>query len=202
MRIPWLILLTLLTATSGLQANTIDSIPLFRVEQGKPVPFHLRDDTRYVAFYFSASWCPPCRTTTPALADEYHRMIARDAMPVEVILVGDDRTEKDMLAYIKRYDMPWPAVSWSSRQMLDGYAVQGIPHLALVDRKTGKLITAGTGASGEGSVESVVDRIRELTGDTDAEPFRTGNFLSRFGLIIAIAAATGIIFLIRSLRAR
>ena len=136
-------------------ASELDSLPLVMPEAStsqKLVPYKLRPETEYVAFYFSASWCGPCRATTPALVEEYQRMKDQKNQLVEVVLVSSDRTEKVMVDYIKRYHMPWPAVAWQSRMMTDDYAAQGIPHLALVRRSTGEVVAQGSGANGEGSV--------------------------------------------------
>jgi len=91
---------------------------------------------KYWAFYYSASWCPPCRAFTPDLVSFY-----RDFKPshpdFELIFVNDDRSEDDMLAYMRNDSMPWPAVwfndindpSLEAKQ----YCGDGIPCLVLVD---------------------------------------------------------------------
>lgn len=183
----WFILILFACLVGALPAQPLDSIPLIRLEQGEQRPVRLKQETRYVAFYFSASWCPPCRTTTPALAEEYQRMLSLETMPVEIVLVGNDRSEKQMLQYIERYQMPWPAIPWHARHHTDPYAARGIPHLALVERASGKLIASGTGSSGDGSIESVVTKIREINGDSQSAPFRTRSPLARFAVLIAIA---------------
>lgn len=167
-------------------AAELDSLPLIRLDQQtseKTAPFQLRSDTRYLAFYYSASWCPPCRTTTPALVDEYQRMLAKDAMPVEFILVSGDRSEQGALDYMEHYKMPWPALAWDSRGLANAYAARGIPHLALVEIASGKLIAQGTGTS----IDSVVDQIREITGVTTGKPFRAGSLFGRYGMLIVIS---------------
>jgi nucleoredoxin len=91
---------------------------------------------KYWAFYYSASWCPPCRAFTPDLVSFY-----RDFKPghpdFELIFVNDDQSEDDMLAYMRNDAMPWPAVWFNdiNDPALDAkrYCGEGIPCLVLVD---------------------------------------------------------------------
>jgi nucleoredoxin len=91
---------------------------------------------KYWAFYYSASWCPPCRAFTPDLVSFY-----RDFKPAhpdfELIFVNDDNNEEDMLNYMKGDSMPWPAVWYSDidNPELEAkkYCGDGIPCLVLVD---------------------------------------------------------------------
>ena len=91
---------------------------------------------RYWAFYYSASWCPPCRAFTPDLVSFY-----RDFKPshpdFELIFVNEDRSEDDMLNYMKSDSMPWPAVWYADIENPDleakKYCGEGIPCLVLVD---------------------------------------------------------------------
>jgi thiol-disulfide isomerase/thioredoxin len=195
-----LLLFALIISPTALQANDLDSIPMFRLDQGERTSFQLRPETTHVAFYYSASWCPPCRKTTPALVEEYRRMLAADTMPVEIVLVCDDRTEDKMIHYIKKYEMPWPVVVWGSRATTEPFAAQGIPCLTLVNRTSGKIIAQGTGVSGEGSVETVVAEIREITGIQTETPFRTQGTLSRYGTLIAVGMTCLAILAIRKWR--
>ncbi|MEJ6572798.1 MAG: thioredoxin-like domain-containing protein [Akkermansiaceae bacterium] len=182
----WLVFITVVNAES------LDGVPLYRLENGEGVPFKLKDDTTHVAFYFSASWCPPCRKTTPPLVEEYQRMLDQEGMPVEIVLVGSDQTEGKMFDYIKKYQMTWPAVVYSARGLVDKYAANGIPHMVLVDRHSGAVISHGTGLSG---IEEVVTRMRYFS-KVDAEtPFKAGSFLSKYGVLIAVAVCfIGIFF--------
>ncbi len=86
---------------------------------------------KYVGFYFSASWCPPCRSFTPDLvafreshADEF-----------EVLLVGADRSAAEQTRYMQEYDMPWPALPYGSKkaeELSETFGIRGIPALVVV----------------------------------------------------------------------
>jgi len=178
----WIMMILIMVGAA--QAAVFPKLDLFRLEGGEKVPFALKSETKYVALYQSASWCPPCRKTTPRLVEEYQRMLKMENMPVEIILVSGDRSEEDTLDYMKLYDMPWPAVEWASIPELNGYAAEGIPHLVLVEIATGKVITKGTGPSG---VEAAVERMREHTGVTSDSAFKVGGFMDKYGLLVMVA---------------
>ncbi|BDS08135.1 hypothetical protein NT6N_31750 [Oceaniferula spumae] len=181
-----------------LHATPLAKFHMFRLEDGKKkVVQALKPETRYVAYYFSASWCGPCRTTTPSLVAEYDRMTAQDKLTVEIVLVGSDRSEKDVIRYMENYQMRWPALEWESIPDANPYAPEGIPHLAIVDLKTGEVISKGTGPSG---VEAVVMRMREFSGVNEDKPFKAGSFADRYGLLIAVVLSCLAIFLFQKRR--
>jgi len=173
------------------QGGVFPMMDLFRIEDGEKVPYSLKPETKYVAFYQSASWCPPCRKTMPPLIEEYQRMLEMDQLPVELILLSADHSEEDMLGYMKRYQMPWPAVEWAERSSVSKYQADGIPHLVLVDLETGRVITKGTGPQG---LEVAVERMREYTGVTSEEEFKVEGILDKYGLLIMVGITCVLIF--------
>jgi len=110
---------------------------LVRLEQGVLKPFDIRK-LRGVKFYglmFSAGWCGPCREFAPQLLDSYRRL--KEMYPeFELVLVSNDRSPADMLAYMREENMPWPAVKYSELGHIDSITRlegPGIPCLVLVD---------------------------------------------------------------------
>lgn len=94
---------------------------------------------RFVAIYYSASWCGPCRQFTPELVKAY-RELKQQHPEFEVVFVSADRSAIDMLGYMREDAMPWPAVRYERReQPMLAYAGPGIPCLVLVDA-TGKVL--------------------------------------------------------------
>ena len=92
------------------------------------------------AFYFSASWCPPCVQTTPLLAAAYKSLRARGKR-FEMVLVPQDHTEEEYLAY--RATQPWPALPFGGHlpaYLAQRFQVGSIPCLVLVD-SSGRLIS-------------------------------------------------------------
>jgi len=93
-----------------------------------------------VALYFSAHWCPPCRSFTPMLAKAYKEHLK--GKDLEIIFVSSDRDERAFASYHK--EMPWLALPFGDRARKGGlgsrFGVQGIPCLVLIDAK-GNLVT-------------------------------------------------------------
>lgn len=90
---------------------------------------------RFVAFYYSAGWCGPCRQFTPQLVKTYEKLRA-EFPELEVVFVSADRSAGDMRDYMRADRMAWPAVKFDAIQAspdLTRYAGDGIPCLVLVD---------------------------------------------------------------------
>ncbi len=101
-----------------------------------PAPRERLDGARYVAVYYSAHWCPPCRAFTPELVEFYNK--AKTRRPeLEVIFVSSDRNEDAMKGYMKEYKMPWPALDFdakkSTRALRRPDHERGIPNLVFMD---------------------------------------------------------------------
>lgn len=94
---------------------------------------------KIVAFYFSASWCGPCRGFTPTLV-KFYKQVAKKKN-VEIVFISSDKTEKDMKAYMKK--MPWLAVPFNAQArnaFKKEMQVRGIPTLIVFD-ENGKIIS-------------------------------------------------------------
>ncbi|CAL8334979.1 unnamed protein product [Boreogadus saida] len=95
----------------------------------------------YVGVYFSAHWCPPCRSLTRVLVESY-RAIKESGQKFEIVFVSADRSEESFQQYFS--EMPWLAVPYSDearRSRLNRlYGIQGIPTLILLDAE-GHMIT-------------------------------------------------------------
>lgn len=196
--VKWMLLGVVLVAGSAV-AESLDDVPLYRLYDGGSEGFKLRGETRYVAFYYSASWCGPCRRSTPPLVEEYGRMQRMEEMPVEVVLVGADETEAEMFSYMERYGMEWPAVVFSKAGMVDKYAARGVPSLVLVERASGRVVSHGVGPGG---VEEVVARMREITEVKAERPFEVGGWSSRYGVLIAVGLSILAIFFYQKWRGK
>jgi len=94
-----------------------------------------------VFFYFSASWCPPCRGFTPQLVEFYTKYHVEKKF--DVVLVSWDEAKDDFSDYYAK--MPWYALPFEDREGMNhltkGFQVQSIPTLIGVEADSGKIIT-------------------------------------------------------------
>lgn len=98
---------------------------------------------KYVALYFSAHWCGPCRGFTPKLAEQYKK-ITGAGKNWEVVFCSSDQDDSAFKSYYK--SMPWLALPYANRDLKEKlsnkYGVRGIPTLVLLNEQ-GELITTG-----------------------------------------------------------
>eukprot|EP00798_Chlamydomonas_sp_ICE-L_P011141 gene11141-18759_t len=110
---------------------------------------------KYVGLYFSAHWCPPCKSFTPKLAQVYDDVLKKD-LPFEIIFVSSDKSKSEFDRYYA--EMPWTAVPFTSSAVRSKlgktFGLQGIPTLVIVSPE-GKVVSgnariavAKKGASG------------------------------------------------------
>ena len=101
-----------------------------------------------VGIYFSAHWCPPCRSFTPNLV----KFRDKNQKDFEVVFVSSDSSPKEQLDYMKEADMKWytlPHRSDEANALAKKFEVRGIPSLVVVSEE-GKTITK----NGRGDVSS------------------------------------------------
>jgi nucleoredoxin len=101
----------------------------------KPVPREQTNGAKFIAFYYSAKWCPPCRAFTPDLVNAYARIKAKHP-EFELVFVSSDRDADAMADYMKSYKMDFPAVLFDVRDQLPVLArpdhERGIPNLVFM----------------------------------------------------------------------
>jgi len=140
------------------------SYHLVKLDHGVLKPFDTAslNNVKYFAFYYSASWCPPCRAFTPKLVDFYNSFKPQHPN-FELIFVNHDNSADDMLAYMKADAMTWPAARFED---IDGsnanqYCGEGIPDLVLVD-SDGKVLSNSFQGSDYVGPEKVIDDIKSM----------------------------------------
>jgi nucleoredoxin len=104
------------------------SVPLAEALAGK----------KFVAVYFSAHWCPPCRAFTPVLSKFFTENA--DKLGLALVFVSSDQDEdafKDYFASMS-WDLALPFED--SHKEVVGGDVKGIPTLKIFDAETGKLV--------------------------------------------------------------
>jgi nucleoredoxin len=130
-----------LSAQNSVYSSVQHSLVKFTGRNVESIDASSLEDARYVAIYFSASWCPPCRAFTPSLVNWYNRNKASNPH-FELIFVSSDNSAADMENYMKAYSMEWPALAFNKRNVgsLVRYKGSGIPCLVLID-ETGTVLS-------------------------------------------------------------
>ena len=150
------------SSPTGLAAKF--SYHLVKLDHGNLKPFDTANlnNVKYFAFYYSASWCPPCRAFTPKLVDFYNSFKPQHPN-FELIFVNHDNSSDAMLAYMKGDSMPWPAARFEDIEGSNAnqYCGEGIPDLVLVDAN-GKVLSDSFKGSGYVGPDKVMDDIKRM----------------------------------------
>ena len=99
---------------------------------------------KIVGLYFSAHWCPPCRSFTPLLV-KFRDDMVKQGKNFEVVFISSDKNETAMQGYMKDTKMQWLAVPFDSPRkgkIKNKYGVSGIPTLIIL-APDGNTITSG-----------------------------------------------------------
>lgn len=154
----FLLALLAITLVSSANASFYDTI------KGSISKTSASPEPKFVALYFSAHWCPPCRMFTPKLV-EWYKTFKQAHPEFELVFVSSDRDEAAMNAYIKETSMPWPHATFdnSKNPLFTKYASEGIPYLVLVG-EDGKALTALPGNEWQSPME-VLGKIEKLVGN-------------------------------------
>jgi nucleoredoxin len=108
-------------------------------ERGQSVPSSQLEKSRYTLVYYSAHWCPPCRTFSPSLVSFYKKYQDRG---VEVVFISSDRSEADQMKYMQEVGMTFPALKFDAVKSspIKQFCGRGIPCLVAFDRN-GKIVS-------------------------------------------------------------
>eukprot|EP00978_Attheya_sp_CCMP212_P031853 scaffold121961_cov52-Attheya_sp.AAC.3 len=103
-------------------------------------------NSRLVAIYFSAHWCPPCRKFTPMLCELYQHLKDK-ILPthgLEIVFVSSDRDPSSFRQYSG--SMPWLSLPYENRAAQQSisarFGVRGIPALVVLDAISGEIVVS------------------------------------------------------------
>jgi nucleoredoxin len=122
--------------------------------KGKSLASAPRDrlnDAKFIAFYYSAHWCPPCRGFTPELVTAYKEIKAKHP-EFEIVFVSSDKDADAMAGYMSEYNMTWPALRLDQKKTAKAVRrpsnERGIPNLVFMDAD-GKELSLSFTSSGD-----------------------------------------------------
>ena len=137
-------------------------------------PDEFKNTHKYLAIFFSASWCPPCQTFVRILK-EFYAEVNIDSKQCEVLYVSLDKNQND---FAEDYaQMPWLAVPFTDQERIKSlkqrYRVVGTPHLVVVKSEDGNLVTTrGRKDIHEQGVKTIADWNKTVELNKEREQLR------------------------------
>lgn len=141
------------TLSPGLKTifRNLEKQSLLQNPDAKPVAL---DDAlagqEFVLLYASAHWCGPCRQFTPKLASWYQTLQSSGGKKTaEIVFLSADHDERGFREYYR--SMPWLAVDYEDdvrEELMGKIGVRGIPHLTVLDGRTGRVLEANAVSGG------------------------------------------------------
>jgi peptide-N4-(N-acetyl-beta-glucosaminyl)asparagine amidase len=98
-----------------------------------------------ILFYFSASWCPPCKQFTPMLKS-YYEKINESRKIIEIVFVSSDRSDMEKWNYFQGHHGNWLMMKSTeeSSRLARHFSISGIPSLLTAEgRDVKSVIIAG-----------------------------------------------------------
>ena len=160
----WVAAASILVALLGMIA-----VKLFQVQQGQVSSGAAPDFTlntfdgkqislqslrgKVVVLNFWASWCKPCEEEAADL-EAFNRAYKDKG----VVMLGADYvdTEKEALAYLKKFNITYPNGPDLGTKMSQAYRIKGVPETFVID-KQGQLIKVIVGPTTAGDLAKIVE---------------------------------------------
>uniref|UniRef100_T1J2S8 DNA repair and recombination protein RAD54-like n=1 Tax=Strigamia maritima TaxID=126957 RepID=T1J2S8_STRMM len=98
-----------------------------------------------IALYFSAHWCPPCRSFTTELINFYKNFkVNKTSHRLEIVYVSADTEENEFQIFFQ--NMPWFSIPFDDKErktrLPRKFGVKSIPALILIEADSGCVITS------------------------------------------------------------
>ncbi len=132
---------------TDLQVTTLDGRPL-RLSD-------LRGSIVMIDFW--SSWCPPCRSEAPILAEAYERW---SELGVEFVGVSIWDTDGDVRDFVERHGIKYPNAVDEDGQIAVEFGVRGIPEKFFVNPK-GEIVRKINGPNTSQSLDEVLTQMSD-----------------------------------------
>lgn len=96
---------------------------------------------KMVGLYFSASWCPPCRTFTGKLK-RFYQAVKNSHPEFEIVLVSRDKDADEMFEYYEEHMGDWTFIPFGDpkiEELLEMYQARSIPGMRII-RSDGSIV--------------------------------------------------------------
>ncbi|MGB9456602.1 MAG: TlpA disulfide reductase family protein [Bryobacteraceae bacterium] len=121
---------------------------------------------KIVVLNFWATWCGPCREEMPMIVEAEKTWAAKGVTFIAISL-NDDKTRKDIPAFIARYHVDFPVWTGASADSLDKLRMgEGVPDTAFLDER-GVVVARVLGEIRRAELD---ERLTWLTGDRKSAP--------------------------------
>ncbi len=140
-----------------MQSNRLHLLPITLISKNGELTTADAITKDLIGFYFSAHWCPPCRTFTPLLVECYEKW-ENEEKPIEIIFISSDKDQSEFDDYFK--SMPWLAIPYNadvSKNIRSHLAISGIPTLIIMD-KNGNIIDGDADSTVQSLTVSAIDK--------------------------------------------
>ncbi|MEO0508377.1 MAG: thioredoxin family protein [Verrucomicrobiota bacterium] len=126
-------------------------------------PLSPQEETRVVIFYYTASWCAPCKQVSAALSSAYEDLIKK-SKNLEFITYSVDQSPRARADYLRETAFDWPAISpevidkkpWLTK--IDG----GTPQFQAFEVKDGTLTALTSPGNSQEVFPVAFERLAEL----------------------------------------
>ena len=106
---------------------------------------------------FWSSWCPPCRSEAPVLAEAYERW---SKLGVEFVGVSIWDNEEDVSDFVERHDISYPNAIDEDGSIAVEFGVRGIPEKFFVNRE-GEIVRKINGPNTSQSLDEVLTQMSD-----------------------------------------
>jgi len=121
--------------TSSVVGEQLEKTRLHRLDGRRYRRVEMEKEPDFFLFYYSASWCPPCRASAPQLVKSYTEWIENNPK-VEFVHISLDRDGSAAARWASGAGFPWLTVLFrdSGRSGLLQYrTADSVPYFVLVD---------------------------------------------------------------------